>query len=224
MKEYFRLHFKVRLDLVERITKLKLQTADKDKSGHLNLDEFFDLFVGVLEQIPEKDKEPPKQESETSITIDLDTSKQQDTPQISRSLSPQALSRSLPKEGESDDDDEEEQPQSNNQTLKRVSFSLQYDTKFGENLFIIGEGNELGNWDFNKGLRMAWWPGNYWSIETHLPVGRPRKFKYVVVELEQGPWHIVKEENSIHEIPLDLPQPHFSYEEPFDLRRPGPLV
>jgi len=43
---------------------------------------------------------------------------------------------------------------------------------------------------------MAWWPGNNWTIEADLPTGNNVHFKYVVVELEEGPWYVKRWEES----------------------------
>jgi hypothetical protein len=367
MKEYFRLHFKIKLDLVERLTRAKLNSVDKDKSGQLNLDEFFDLFIGVLEQIPatqrvrvplsgsqaslsnstseapqvktsekkasvnlkgsidgtllnnesdqtqnEKVHQPELTSGSTHLTDstslasevtsreidfseDLSTQEEEESQKLVRNQAKnkengpeltatatnlteknlpssqvtsrsvdlnsdlhtqeeesQTASRSLPKNQtekpaahsqteKSATHSQTEKPATHSQTEKlaahsqtekpasqahteklttqtsnstkdsnrkttspsqaqdgrvRISFSLHYDTVFGENLFVVGESEELGNWDPLRGLRMAWWPGNYWSIETDLPSGHDFKWKYALVELEEGPWYVKRWEEA----------------------------
>jgi hypothetical protein len=216
MKEYFRLHFKVRLDLVERITKMKLQSVDKDKSGAINLDEFFDLFVGVLEQIPPAQRIPISSSTSDSQPIQVITSRsigfsesedktQEDS--VTSKLTEFDSNLEVEEDNETEkyrnekrnliENKEDHQQKTNvNNGLTRVSFNLHYDTVFGENIFVVGEGPELGDWTPQQGLRMAWWPGNHWSIDTELPIGKDIQFKYAVIELEEGPWYVKRWEDS----------------------------
>ena len=36
--------------------------------------------------------------------------------------------------------------------MSKITFQINYKTKFGENLYIVGSTEELGNWETNKGL------------------------------------------------------------------------
>lgn len=62
----------------------------------------------------------------------------------------------------------------------KVCFSLHYVTKPGEDLFIIGSDERLGNWDQNQGVAMTWTEGNVWKCEMDLPAGGVFFYKYLV--------------------------------------------
>lgn len=70
---------------------------------------------------------------------------------------------------------------------------VNYATKIGETLRIVGNTEELGNWNAYKAPRMAWSEGNYWNLDVKLPA--KFEYKYVVfderaqqaVRWEEGP-------------------------------------
>ena len=47
-----------------------------------------------------------------------------------------------------------------------VSFSVQYDTKWGENLFVLRSHKKLGAWDEAKAIPMNYKEGGHWSCEV----------------------------------------------------------
>lgn len=53
----------------------------------------------------------------------------------------------------------------------RVRFSIHYDTKLGEELYVIGSHQALGAWDQTNAVPMAWGEGGNWSAEVDLPAG-----------------------------------------------------
>jgi hypothetical protein len=47
----------------------------------------------------------------------------------------------------------------------KVSFNLPYKCRFGQNLYLVGAGEALGNWDVHEALELKWNPGDVWSGE-----------------------------------------------------------
>ena len=47
--------------------------------------------------------------------------------------------------------------------IEKINFQIKYDTKFGEDLAIIGSIKELGNWQIDKALKMGWNNLNIWK-------------------------------------------------------------
>lgn len=64
-----------------------------------------------------------------------------------------------------------------------VVFDVNATTYFGENIYIIGNTDDLGNWDINNALPMS--AGGYtserplWSISAYLTAGQQVSYKYV---------------------------------------------
>ena len=52
---------------------------------------------------------------------------------------------------------------SNQFRIGKIIFQIKYDTKFGEDISVIGSINELGNWDINRALKLGWNDGNIWK-------------------------------------------------------------
>jgi len=52
-----------------------------------------------------------------------------------------------------------------------VNFSVQYETKWGENLFVLGSHKKLGAWDEAKAIPMHYKEGGHWSCEVDLQPG-----------------------------------------------------
>jgi len=64
---------------------------------------------------------------------------------------------------------------------KNVVFTLQYDTKPGEVLYVAGTLPQLGQWDTSKAKRMVWNCGNIWDVEVGFPEGSRIEYKYFVL-------------------------------------------
>ncbi|MBD9358362.1 amylase [Methylomonas sp. EbA] len=60
-----------------------------------------------------------------------------------------------------------------------VTFKVKADTKFGENLYLVGSSPLLSNWVPTSGIKLS--PANYpiWSVTVSLPAGTPLAYKYV---------------------------------------------
>lgn len=64
---------------------------------------------------------------------------------------------------------------------------VNYQTKFGENLYVVGSIPELGNWNPEKGLKLNYHDGYDWTSALRLD-GKPQliQYKYVVYNAELG--------------------------------------
>ena len=50
-----------------------------------------------------------------------------------------------------------------NISIRNIIFSIKYDTKFGEEIGILGSNQSLGKWDVNRSLLLRWNDGNIWK-------------------------------------------------------------
>ncbi len=53
----------------------------------------------------------------------------------------------------------------NNNKIEKIIFEMKYQTQMGQELGILGNLNELGNWNQDNALRMQWTDGNIWIKE-----------------------------------------------------------
>ena len=53
----------------------------------------------------------------------------------------------------------------NNNKIEKIVFEMKYQTQMGQELGILGNLNELGNWNQDNALRMQWTDGNIWIKE-----------------------------------------------------------
>lgn len=60
-----------------------------------------------------------------------------------------------------------------------VSFAVNANTTFGENIYLVGNSPLLSNWVPTSGIRLA--PSGYpvWNVTVSLPAGTPFEYKYV---------------------------------------------
>lgn len=60
-----------------------------------------------------------------------------------------------------------------------VTFQVVAETVPGENIFVVGDGDALGNWDPAKAVPLA--PDNYpvWQVQIGLPVATAIEYKYI---------------------------------------------
>lgn len=49
-----------------------------------------------------------------------------------------------------------------------VKFGVKYETKFGQELKVVGNIAELGNWNVNDGLIMKWTEGSFWTASIKI--------------------------------------------------------
>lgn len=52
-----------------------------------------------------------------------------------------------------------------------VQFHVRYKTEFGQEVYLVGNCNALGNWDVLSGVRLKWGPGHVWEGSVELPAG-----------------------------------------------------
>lgn len=72
--------------------------------------------------------------------------------------------------------------------MSRVTFKLHYDTRLGQELFIVGSDPMLGAWDCDKALRMRWTGGGVWAGNVELPAGGVYFYKYFIREGPRVMW------------------------------------
>ena len=68
--------------------------------------------------------------------------------------------------------------------LKKITFTVKYDTHFGENLGISGSIFPFGNWNQNNIMAMNWNNGNLWTgeLEINNMIPKSFEFKFVVTK------------------------------------------
>ncbi|KAH7827826.1 uncharacterized protein MONOS_12313 [Monocercomonoides exilis] len=65
--------------------------------------------------------------------------------------------------------------------LREYVFSLRFESKWGQNCYVIGEGKELGCWRPNPSLRMIYTAKAFWTIKLQIPDTNLR-YTYVVLD------------------------------------------
>ncbi|CEM38811.1 unnamed protein product [Vitrella brassicaformis CCMP3155] len=68
-----------------------------------------------------------------------------------------------------------------------VDFTINYMTRPGQNLYIVGSIEELGEWDPARAAPMRWTPGHNWTCCLDLPQG-PIEYKFLVKEGDGVEW------------------------------------
>lgn len=63
-----------------------------------------------------------------------------------------------------------------NSSSYTVSFSIKYETKFGQNVYLMGSTSEIGSWK-NKVAKLKWTEGHVWRIDINFP-SNVRVFEY----------------------------------------------
>jgi hypothetical protein len=68
--------------------------------------------------------------------------------------------------------------------IKKIIFQMNYDTKMGEEIGLVGSIKELGLWNQNNMIRMNWNKGNNWKaiIDTSFAEINTFEYKFVLVE------------------------------------------
>ncbi|EEA08201.1 starch binding domain-containing protein [Cryptosporidium muris RN66] len=68
-------------------------------------------------------------------------------------------------------------------TIRNIFFCIKYETSFGQDLTVVGNIPELGNWDIKQGVKMIWSPGNLWTIKVEIFSKIENiEYKYVISE------------------------------------------
>ena len=62
--------------------------------------------------------------------------------------------------------------------IEKINFQIKYDTKFGEDLAVIGSIKELGNWQIDRALKMGWNDNNIWKGTLYLDRKNILEFEY----------------------------------------------
>lgn len=71
--------------------------------------------------------------------------------------------------------------------IKKIDFQINYNTKIGEEIGLIGSIKELGCWNKDKLLRMHWTDGNIWETTIDFSfVDIDDSFEYKFVLIENG--------------------------------------
>ena len=70
--------------------------------------------------------------------------------------------------------------------VNKITFQMNYNTKPGEDLGVIGSMQELGNWDQNRALRMSWNDGNIWKASINYNFEREKEFEFKFIFIENG--------------------------------------
>mmetsp|Transcript_28889 Transcript_28889/g.72290 ORF Transcript_28889/g.72290 Transcript_28889/m.72290 type:complete len:289 (-) Transcript_28889:636-1502(-) len=68
----------------------------------------------------------------------------------------------------------------------KVRFNVPYDTKMGEEVFIIGSNDKLGAWNQDDACPMTWGEGGNWYANLELPASGVFFYKYVVRTIDGG--------------------------------------
>eukprot|EP01055_Gregarina_sp_Pseudo9_P002676 Gregarina_sp_Pseudo_9__2675@NODE_2922_length_822_cov_11_337165_g2668_i0_p1_GENE_NODE_2922_length_822_cov_11_337165_g2668_i0NODE_2922_length_822_cov_11_337165_g2668_i0_p1_ORF_typecomplete_len166_score34_49CBM_20/PF00686_19/5_9e03CBM_20/PF00686_19/2_7e26CBM_48/PF02922_18/0_0074_NODE_2922_length_822_cov_11_337165_g2668_i0254751 len=67
-----------------------------------------------------------------------------------------------------------------NSKRKVVSFLVNFATYFGQELYIIGNTSELGEWIPEKAVKMTWSEGNNWRCDVPFQSNQTIQYKYLV--------------------------------------------
>ncbi len=61
-----------------------------------------------------------------------------------------------------------------------VSFAYTTNTGYGNELFVVGNHPDLGNWDPQQGRKLCWTSGNVWTGQVAVDAGVALQYKFVV--------------------------------------------
>ena len=67
-----------------------------------------------------------------------------------------------------------------------IVFQMRYNTRPGEDLGVIGSINELGMWDQNKALKLAWNEGNIWKTKINYNFTQNSMFEFKFIFISNG--------------------------------------
>jgi len=60
----------------------------------------------------------------------------------------------------------------------QITLRVQYNTSFGQTLYVCGSPLALGAWDSNRAFEMVYTPGSVWQTSFVIPTDRPGSFEY----------------------------------------------
>lgn len=79
-----------------------------------------------------------------------------------------------------------------------VSFSVGYHTNWGQNVYVVGDLEELGAWKAEKAVKMWWTQGHVWATKATLPLNVLFHYKYLVLgENEYCRWEVGPNRSSV---------------------------
>eukprot|EP00743_Colponemidia_sp_Colp-15_P006072 GILK01006526.1.p1 GENE.GILK01006526.1~~GILK01006526.1.p1 ORF type:complete len:407 (-),score=39.55 GILK01006526.1:48-1220(-) len=67
-----------------------------------------------------------------------------------------------------------------------VNFSIKYETKFGENVKLVGSSPLLGSWDPKSALTLRWTEGHKWVTSIEVDDSESFEYKFVVIQDKPG--------------------------------------
>ncbi|PFH31039.1 starch binding domain-containing protein [Besnoitia besnoiti] len=74
-------------------------------------------------------------------------------------------------------------------SMRHVVFKVPFNTHFGQNLFLIGSDEMLGNWAAEQAVSMVWTQNNIWTCELKFPREATRvEYKYLIKEGSHMIW------------------------------------
>jgi protein-tyrosine phosphatase len=62
-----------------------------------------------------------------------------------------------------------------------VCFSVEYSTNWGQNVYVVGDLPQLGEWKESSAVKLSWTSGHIWTATIRLPAGVPFHYKYLVL-------------------------------------------
>jgi 4-alpha-glucanotransferase len=69
----------------------------------------------------------------------------------------------------------------------KIRFNINYHTVWGEQLYVVGSGPELGLWDESRARVMSYIQGDEWKLEINLPDRKDAEFTYrYIVKNDKG--------------------------------------
>jgi len=69
----------------------------------------------------------------------------------------------------------------NNIKIEKIRFEIQYQTQMGQEIGILGNLNELGNWNQENCLRLNWTENNIWIKEIDGKNNNNIEFKFIFI-------------------------------------------
>lgn len=81
---------------------------------------------------------------------------------------------------------------------KYLVISMNYETQFGEELFITGSTFDLGNWNPDTGIKLEWSEGHKWFARLQFKAFGDKVFEFKFVIKNQGSGYVKWEGGQNH--------------------------
>jgi hypothetical protein len=96
-----------------------------------------------------------------------------------------------------------------------MMFSVYYETKPGEDMCILGDGPELGNWKDSEKCTMSWTEGHIWVLDKPMITNKTFfTYKYCLLDTKSGASGYVFEKGIDRILDLCLlEEDHLTYDE-----------